>query len=389
MIEAKRRLLFLVSEDWYFVSHRLHLARAARAAGYEVAIATRVGTCGAMLEAAGLQVFPLSLQRSSRNPLREIAALREITEIYRRFRPHVVHHVALKPSLYGSVAAYLAGVPVVINALAGLGYVFTSTDTYARVLRPLVLAAFRVLFGRANTRVVFQNADDRALLVRLGVVAEQRTSLIRGAGVDIAVFGVTPPSAGVPLVVFPARMLWDKGLREFVNAARLLKQESSEAKFVLVGEPDLHNPASADESDLRQWVAEGVVEWWGRRDDMPEVFGQARVVCLPSYREGLPKVLLEAASCGRAIVATDVPGCREIVIPGETGLLVPPRDAKALADVIARLLRDPELSARLGANGRRLVESSFSEEKVAAQTLAVYREMLDVNRCGMNTPYSR
>lgn len=387
MIETKHRLLFLVSEDWYFVSHRLHLALAARAAGYEVAVATRVGTCGAMLKAAGLQVFPLSLQRSSRNPLREIAALREVIGIYRRFHPHVVHHVALKPSLYGSVAAYLAGVPVVINALAGLGYVFTSSDIYARVLRPLVLASFRFLFGRANTRVVFQNADDRALLVRLGVVAEQRTSLIRGAGVDIAVFGVTPQPTGVSLVVFPARMLWDKGLREFVDAARLLRQECREAKFILVGEPDLHNPASADESDLRQWVAEGVVEWWGRRDDMPEVFGQARVVCLPSYREGLPKVLLEAASCGRAIVATDVPGCREIVIPSETGLLVPPRDARALADAIARLLRDPELSARLGANGRRLVESDFSEEKVAVQTLAVYREMLGVNRCGMDTPY--
>jgi glycosyltransferase involved in cell wall biosynthesis len=374
--EGRRRLLFLVSEDWYFVSHRLHLARAAQAAGFEVAVATRVGSFESLLEAAGLKVFPLSLRRASRNPLREFAAVCEIVGIYRRFRPHVVHHVALKPSLYGSVAAMFARVPVVINALAGLGYVFTSAEAYARVLRPLVLAAFRVLFGRDNTRVILQNTDDRALLVGLGVVPEGRTSLVRGAGVDIETFHAVPVPGGVPQVVFPARMLWDKGLREFVDAARLLKGEGCEARFVLVGEPDPHNPASADEAVLRQWVADGLVEWWGRRDDMPQVFQGASVVCLPSYREGLPKVLLEAAACGRPIVATDVPGCREIVIPRQTGLLVPPRDPKALAEAIAHLLGDRDLSARLGANGRRLVEDHFSEEKVAYQTLAVYREML-------------
>lgn len=371
-----KRLLFLVSEDWYFVSHRLHLALAARDAGYQVAVATRLSSHGAMLECHGLQVFRLSLQRASRNPLREIAALWEIIGIYRCFRPEIAHHVSLKPSLYGSVAALLTRVPVVINALAGLGYVFTSTDVFARVLRPLILAAFRLLFGRDNTRVIFQNSDDRQMMLDLGAVTLNNTVLIRGSGVELEVFRPVPLPEGMPLVVFPARMLWDKGLREFVEAVRLLKRAGSSARFILVGEPDPHNPESADEADLRRWVNEGLVEWWGRRNDMPTVFGEATIVCLPSYREGLPKVLLEAAACARPIVASDVPGCREIVIPGVNGILVPPRDPEALAKALAKLLDDREMCSRLGLAGRKLVEEHFSSENVAQETLAVYRDML-------------
>lgn len=376
MTSESKRLLFLVSEDWYFLSHRLHLALAARDAGYQVAVATRLSGHGATLEHHGLQIFPLSMQRASRNPLHEMAALWEIIGIYRCFRPDIVHHVSLKPALYGSVAALLVRVPVVINALAGLGYVFTSSDAYARVLRPLILAAFRFLFCRSNTRVIFQNDDDRQMMIDLGAVTLNKTLLIRGSGVELEVFRPAPLPEGTPLVVFPARMLWDKGLLEFVEAVRLLKRDGSSARFILVGEPDLHNPASADEADLRQWVDEGLVEWWGRRNDMPTVFGEATIVCLPSYREGLPKVLLEAAACARPIVASDVPGCREIVIPGVNGILVPPRDPEALAKAVAKLLDDREMCSRLGLAGRKLVVEHFSSEKVAQETLAVYRDML-------------
>lgn len=376
MADAPPRLLFLVSEDWYFISHRLHLAKAAQAAGFDVAIATRIGLHGDLLDAAGLRVFPLSLQRRSRNPIGELMALREIVGIYRSFKPQIVHHVALKPTIYGSVAAKIAGVPIVINALAGLGYVFTSREFYARLLQPVVLAVFRSLFRGKHSKVIFQNADDRQFMIRLGVVRDEQALLIRGAGVDVKAFFPEAPVSGRAQVVFPARMLFDKGLSEFVAAARLLKSDGSDARFILVGEPDDHNPASADTRTLNQWVAEGAVEWWGRRDDMPLVLRQATLVCLPSYREGLPKVLLEAASSGKPIVATDVPGCREIVLPGVNGLLVPPRDSRALAFAIDRLLRDSEMSERFGRNGRQLVEMQFSDETIDAQTLRLYKEML-------------
>lgn len=374
--EAAPRLLFLVSEDWYFLSHRLHLAKAALAAGFEVALATRVNSGQSKIEAAGIRVFPLDLHRSSRNPILELAALKQIMQVYLRFRPHIVHHVALKPSLYGSVAAKLTGVPAVINALAGLGYVFTSRALYARLLRPLVLRAFKTLFGYPNTMVVFQNADDRGLLVGRGTLRAEHAVLIRGAGVDIDVFSPTSMPEGIPVVVFPARMLFDKGLQEFVDAAGILKRAGCRARFALVGEPDPHNPATASPEMLQKWVDSGTVEWWARRADMPEVFRGASLVCLPSYREGLPKALLEAAACARPIVATDVPGCREVVVHGENGLLVPPHDASALADAIARLLGDPEQAARMGVNGRQRVERTFSEQHVAIQTLGLYKEML-------------
>lgn len=376
MADAPPRLLFLVSEDWYFISHRLHLAKAAQAAGFDVAIATRIGLHGDLLDAAGLRVFPLSLKRRSRNPICELMALREIVGIYRSFKPQIVHHVALKPTIYGSAAAKIVGVPIVINALAGLGYVFTSREFYARLLQPVVLAIFRSLFRGNRLKVIFQNSDDRELMIHLGVVRGEQALLIRGAGVDIEKFTPGSPEAGRAQVIFPARMLFDKGLNEFVSAARLLKSEGSDARFILVGEPDEHNPASADTLTLNQWVAEGVVEWWGRRDDMPLVLRQATLVCLPSYREGLPKSLLEAASSGKPIVATDVPGCREIVLPGVNGLLVPPRDSRALAFAIDQLLRDSEMRERFGRNGRQLVEEQFSEETIAAQTLRLYQEML-------------
>lgn len=376
MADARPRLLFLVSEDWYFVSHRLHLAKAAQAAGFDVGIATRIGTHGTLLKAAGLRVFPLTLQRRSRNPLRELAALRQIVDIYQSYRPQIVHQVALKPIIYGSVAAKIAGVPIVINALAGLGYVFTSHEFYARLLQPVVLAIFRLLFRRANLKVIFQNADDRELLVRLGAVRDEQALQIRGAGIDINTFYPGVPAAGRAQVVFPARMLFDKGLREFVAAARLLRSEGSDARFILVGEPDENNPASADTRILKQWVAEGAVEWWGRRDDLPLVLRNATLICLPSYREGLPKVLLEGAASGKAIVATDVPGCREIVLPGVNGLLVPLRDSHALAFAIRRLLGDSEMRERFGRNGRHLVEQQFSDKTIAAQTLRLYQDML-------------
>jgi glycosyltransferase involved in cell wall biosynthesis len=372
---APPRLLFLVTEDWYFCSHRLPLACAARDAGFDVAVATRVTAHGERIRAAGLRLIPLMLRRSGRNPWRELMAIAEITRLYRAEKPDIVHHVALKPVLYGSLAARIAAIPSVVNALAGMGYVFTSGKLSARLLRPLVTLAFRLLLKRG--RIILQNPDDRAALLKAGVASPEQITLIRGSGVDTAHFVPVPePDTAVPLVVLPARMLWDKGVGEFVAAAHMLREEGLAARFLLAGERDPDNPAAIPAAQLETWRAAGIVEWHGRQEDMARLLAQSHIVCLPSYREGLPKALLEAAASGRAIVATDVPGCREAVRHGINGLLVPARDATALADALRRLLTDPALRREFGQHGREMAEKEFSVKKITAETLALYREIL-------------
>lgn len=374
MGDNRPKLLFLVTEDWYFCSHRLPLACAARDAGFDVSVATRVHSHGAQITAAGLHLIPLGLRRSSRNPWRELAAINEITRIYRRIAPDIVHHVAMKPVLYGSLAAKIAGVPVVVNALAGMGYVFTSRKLSAKLLRPLITLALRFLLK--NGRVILQNPDDRAALIKAGVLKAEQVTLIRGSGVDTALFQLTPEPDGAPLVVLPARMLWDKGVGEFVAAATALKQDGIDARFVLAGERDPDNPADIPLEQLQAWHESGNVAWLGKQEDMQSLLAQANIVCLPSYREGLPKALLEAAASGRAIVATDVPGCREAVQHNENGLLVPARNAADLAAALRLLIENPPLRRRFGLRGRKMAEQEFSVEKITAETLALYREML-------------
>lgn len=370
------RVLFLITEDWYFWSHRLDLARAAREAGMEVLVATRVQDHGARIEQEGFRLIPIRLRRRSRQPVHEIGTILEIVRLYRRERPDIVHHVALKPILYGSIAARLASIPAVVNAFAGLGYAFIADGQSARLLRTLIGWALRWALALPRSRVIVQNDADRELLTRAGIVPPSLVSVIRGAGVDTAVFAPSPEPYGTPVVLLASRMLWDKGVGEFVEAIRLLKARGLELKAALVGMVDEDNPACIPEAQLRAWQASGVVEWWGHRDEMPSVLASAHVVVLPSYREGLPKVLLEAAACARPIVATDVPGCRDVVRHGENGLLVPPRDARALAEAIGQLVQDRPMRARMGACGRALVEKEFSSERIAQDTLAVYRELL-------------
>ena len=378
-------LLYLVTEDWYFWSHRLPIARAARAAGWEVLVATRVAKHGERIRREGFRLIPIGLRRHSLAPWREAAAIAELARLYRRERPDLVHHVAMKPVLYGSLAAALAGVPAVVNALAGMGYVFTSSGVKARLLRPLIRTAFRWLLDRPNSRLILQNPDDIAAMagaamtgatVAGAAVAAERVALIRGSGVDIQIFRPREEPEGTPVAVMVSRMLWDKGVGELVEAARLLRRREVPLRVVLVGPPDPDNPASIPERQLRDWDAAGDVAWWGERSDIAEIWAKGQIAVLPSHREGLPKSLLEAAACGRPMVAADVSGCREIVKDGVTGLLVPPGDAGGLADALERLARDPDLRRRLGAAARDLVEREFSEEAVVAQTLALYRSLV-------------
>lgn len=375
-MSAHPKLLYFVTEDWYFFSHRLSLALAAQKAGYEVVVVTRVSQHGELIRSHGLKLIHIELSRRSRNPLKELGVIFRLLSIYREQKPDIVHHVALKPVLYGSIAARLAGVPAVVNALAGLGFLFISKHWQARVIRPLVESAFRLLLNRPNSRVLFQNPDDMALLTSCGVLASGQGVLIRGSGVSTTQFNATSEVNGLPLVVLASRMLWDKGVGEFVEAVRQLRGQGVVARFALVGEGDPDNPASISHNQLSQWQDEGTIEWWGRRDDMPQVFAQSHIVCLPSYREGLPKVLIEAAACCRPIIATDVPGCREIVHDGENGLLVPARDFRALANALRQLIDNPSLRIVMGKHGREIVEKEFSIEHVVSQTLALYKELI-------------
>ncbi len=370
------RLLYLVTEDWYFCSHRLPLGIAARSRGYDVMVATRVQRHTEAIRAAGLKLVPLQWSRHGHNPFKELGALSEIVGVYRRERPDIVHHVAIKPVLYGSIAARLTGTPAVVNAIAGLGYLESSNDLRARILGRIVQTGYHLLLDRPNSRLIVQNPDDLSTLVDRGIIDASRAVLIRGSGVDIARFTPVPEPDGTPLVVLPARLLRDKGVLEFVEAAGTLRAEGMAARFALVGEPDPKHPAAISDAALERWQRQGAVERWGWREDMVEVFQRCHLVCLPSYREGLPKALIEAAACGRAIVTCDVAGCREVVRDGDNGLLVPPRDSASLAMALKRLLGDNALRLRMGQRSRERAVEEFSIERVVADTLGVYQGCL-------------
>ena len=374
MGRVNTRIVYCVTEDWYFCSHRLPLARAARDAGFDVVVVTRVDADGERIRGEGFRLIPLEFHRGRLRPFHDLGLLLRLCRIFRRERPALVHNVAMKPVLLGTMAARAAGAEGVVNALAGLGYVFTSRSGRALLLRPLVKAAFRFLFRSANVRVIVQNPVDRDVLEGVGVPAENVAS-IAGSGVDPDRFRPVPEPAGPVVVAMVARMLWDKGTGDLVEAARRLKANRADLRIRLVGPPDPDNPSSIDESALRAWTEEGVVEWNGPVADVPSVWAGTHIAVLPSYREGLPLSLLEAAACGRAIVATDVPGCREVVEDEKTGLLVPPRDPAALARAIDRLAGDPELRARLGRAARARVLERFTTDRVIHATLGLYRDL--------------
>lgn len=373
---ARPRLLFFVTEDWTFWEIRRDLARMALVAGYEVVVATRVSAYAERIRQEGFTLVPISLQRESRNPLRELLAFVELVRLYRRIRPHIVQHVAMKPVLYGSFAAWLARVPVVINVFGGLGYAFTDRPEDTSMLRSLLQCGLKSAIALSRSVVVVQNSDDRDVLVRANIVNSSRIRLIPGSGVDVQRFVPVDSPPGDPVVMLVGRMLWDKGVGEFVDAVIRLKQRHVKARFVLVGRCDGGNPTAIAESQLQAWTRDHGIEWWGHREDLPHIFGQATVVVLPSYREGLPKVLLEAAACGKAMVATDVPGCREVVQHRRTGLLVPVRDVASLADAIAELLSDRELRTALGSRARQLVIREHSTDKIGAAFSELYCELL-------------
>jgi len=370
-VSAKIKLLYLVTEDWYFCSHRLGLARAAVNAGFQVSVVTRVSEHRATIEKAGIKVIPVAIARSSLNPFPDLLIILRLIALYRRERPDIVQHVALKPVLYGTIAARISGVRTIVNALAGMGWLFASNDIGKRRLPAAVLGWILRPVLRCS-RVIVQNPEDAALVRQwTGSIP----ALIRGVGVNCELFTPIAPPSDVCLIVLPARMLKDKGVFEFVEAAVGVHALGLKARFALVGAPDQANRASIDIAQLQKWRQEGAVEWWGQQQDMAAVYAQAHIVCLPSYREGLPKALLEAAATGLPIVTTDVPGCREIVKDDYNGILVPARDVSALVKALTRLIAEPNTRKLMGIRGRLRACREFSEEQTISEMIKIYRTL--------------
>jgi glycosyltransferase involved in cell wall biosynthesis len=378
MSAARPKILFVVAEDWYFWSHRRPIATAALQNGYEVFVATRVGNCGEKIIEAGFRLLPLRLNRSSYSLFHELRTVAELRRVYQREKPDIIHHIALKPILYGSMAALGSRRVQVVNAFAGLGYLVSSPSFKARALKQVLWKMFRFLLNRRNSFLLLQNCEDRDLLVAEVGVRPEKTTVIRGSGVDVNEFQPTDEVPSTPIVLLSSRMLWIKGICDFVEAAKLLRTRGINARFVLAGDTDPGSPGAIPREKLQEWQNAGPVEWWGHQQSMSGMVQQAALVCLPSHGgEGVPKALIEAAAGGRAIVATDVPGCRDIVRHGTNGLLVPPKNPVALADAIDRLLKDAPLRAEMGRRGREIAVNEFSEEKVIQQTLALYHRLLN------------
>jgi glycosyltransferase involved in cell wall biosynthesis len=368
------KVLYLSGDELWF--RRLPTALASKDAGADVIAMAPWRKFRRAAEAGGLRTIPWTMSRRSLNPFREIGTFVEVIKAYRRERPDLVHHLALKAIIYGGAAARICGGIPTVNTVAGLGRVFTVSNKRMLVLRRAVCWVLKTIFGGAECRVTFENEEDLEFLVQEGIVRREVTKFVPGVGLETERFVPVPEPPGVPIVMLPSRMLWEKGISLFVEAAGLLRKQGVKARFVLVGAPDLENRGYIPEYQLKAWADNGDVEWWGSNGDMPATLSQAHVVCLPTYyREGLPRVLMEASACARAIVTTDMPGCRHVVRHEENGLLVPPRDAASLAAAIKTLVENPELRKRMGAAGRERAVSEYSEKTVEAQFFAVYRSL--------------
>lgn len=379
------KIILFANTEWYLFNFRLSLAKALQAQGYDVLLISPPGEYGPRLQALGFRWEALPMDRKSLNPLQELRLLAYLCRLYRREQPALAHHFTIKCVVYGSIAALVARVPARVNAVAGMGYVFTNQALKARLLRPVVRGLMRLVLNGRGARLILQNNDDMAAFAKAGLARPELTRLVMGSGVDLARF--TPPvPSGPPLqtgydiqptrVLLAARLLWDKGIAEYAEAARQLKAKGLPIHFLLAGAPDPGNPAAIPQATLDDWQAEGLIELLGQVSDMAGLFAIVDMVVLPSYREGLPKSLIEAAACALPLVTTDVPGCREVVTHAVDGLLVPVKDAKALASAIERLHLDPALARELGLAARARALREFDEKIVIGKTLAVYEELL-------------
>lgn len=377
--KKKIRILYVGNHASYFLTHRLSTFQALLQSGYEVHVAVPshaddferllIDDARVTIEQLGFCFHNLNLERGSMNPLNELKSVFNILRLYKNTAPSLVFHATIKPVIYGSIIARIVRVPGVVNLVTGLGYIFLASGMKGALLRYLAKQAFRLSLNHPNSFTILQNWDDHRLFLTSGIVDAKKLVVIHSSGVNLETFKQVPEPQGQPIVVLPSRMLWDKGVGEFVEAAKHLKNSGIQARFVLVGDSDPNNPRAISRSQLQSWHESGFIEWWGWRRDIVSVLQGCHVVCLPSYREGIPKSLIEAAACGRPIVATDAPGCREVVRHNENGLLVPLKNTRALTAALKTLITNPELRNRMGKRSREIAEREFSHQVTAQSSL--------------------
>jgi|TARA_B110000495_G_C23018951_1_gene604087 glycosyltransferase involved in cell wall biosynthesis len=372
----KKKLIFFVAEDWYFVSHRIQLAIEAKKKGYDVHLVTNCSNKKAFIESFGIKVHNANLSRKSFNIINEIKTIVSLYKIYSKISPDIVHHVAIKPILYGMIVCRYLGITKTINAFAGLTFIFWSDNWKIVLVRPFFNFIFRYLLNFKDSVCLLQNKDDADLLIKSKVIEQKRVHLIRGSGVDLKIYESLNEKKGKINVILASRLQRDKGIVEFVKAASILLSSGVNANFILVGMIDDHNPSSIEIEKIKKWEDKGLIRWVGYKKNMIDVFSNAHIVCLPSYREGLPKVLLEAAASARPIVAADVPGCREIVIHDCNGYLVPAKNIYMLANYLKELINNKNLRLKMGANGRRLVEENFDIKIISEKTISLYDRLI-------------
>jgi glycosyltransferase involved in cell wall biosynthesis len=373
---SNRKVLFVVNCPIFFVSHRLPIAKKLIESGCEVHLAA-LGNELPIFKDIGISFHQVNLSRDGTNPLNEFKVIWQLFRLFKELQPNIVHLVTIKPYLYGGIAARLAKIPAVVSAVSGLGVVFITSGLKAKLLRAVLYPLYKLAFGHKNQVVIFQNHDDADLLVNWGVVKPSKVKLIRGSGVDLTDYLYAPESEGTVLVTFAARLLADKGIREFIEASQIIQNKGVEAEFWIAGDVDEGNPASVTKKEVDTWRMLPNVKVLGFQIDIADLYQKSNIVCLPSYREGLPKSLVEAAACGRSVVTTDVPGCRDAIEPDVTGVLVPIRDSKALADAIEDLINHPQKRKQLGQSGRALAESAFAIEKIVDAHIQIYESLLN------------
>lgn len=366
--------LIVVTEDWYFCSHRLPLARQLASAGYRIAVATRADRHRAHILSEGFDLHHVPLLRRGLPSWMEPATVWVLWSLYRRLKPDLVIHVALKPVVLGSLAAWLASVRAAVNILTGMGFVFTSQTIKARLLRFPISSMLRWLLDARGVRVVVQNVEDRDTLTENGILPAERTELVPGSGVDPNHFTPLPEPEGVVTVAAVCRLLGDKGIYDLVGAARILRASGEHVRILLAGPIDPLNPSAIAESEVCAWQSEGLVEWLGPISDVRTVWTRAHIAVLPSHREGLPKALVEAAACGRPIITTNTTGCREVVEDGINGRLVPLRSPIELAKAISEMAKDEHGRRRMGEAGRRVTIEKFSEKVVVGRLVELCRD---------------
>lgn len=375
----KKKILFLVNDLSFFVSHRLQIAESVITLGYSVVVGYgELGSCKiSFLKNRNIETIHIPLDRVGMNPFKEIRSLFFIFRLFLKKKPDIVHLVTIKPYLYGGIIARIAGVRGVVSSVSGLGTLFIDKKLNIKLLRALLFPIYKYAFNHPNQIVIFQNNDDLNKFINKKILRSSKTTIINGSGVELQNFSNFEEPIGTPIVCFAGRLIKDKGVFEYISAARLIKKKGIKAKFLLAGDLDTKNPTGLNFKELQEIKNEELIEVLGYQNEIPILYSKSNIICLPSYREGLPKSLIEAAAASRAVVTTDVPGCRDAIIPNKTGILVPVKDVDKLAEAIIWLIQNPSKRVKMGKAGRKLAEEKFQIKKVIENHLSIYSDLLE------------